>query len=396
MSKRSSSKFPFLSYPRNARRGVPSRRVRNVPLEFGIEPDTSSGPAARLARVGRRPATWVDEQAIGEVIGERDQSRPGLSVVDTIVDMPPSTGRALRFAEFGGTDRLTLKTSAVPEPGPGEIRVRVGVAGLNPVDWQILASPSLAAVFGVRPPAGYGNDFSGVVDAVGVDVQRWRLGDRVFGGARARAAADFFLASADDLRILPTPDGVSDLVAGVIDIVGRTASAVADRLRLGPDDTVLIGSAAGGVGTVLCQLAVTSGARVLGSGSSGSAEAIRALGVEPVRYGPELVADVQRLVPSGLTAAADLHGVAAAKAALELGAAPGRVVTIESDDPPAGAVAVNGRDARPDALLELLELVKADRLRVPVEATFALADYRIAIERQRLRHTRGKLALLLN
>jgi len=314
--------------------------------------------------------------------------------VDTIVDMLHVTNRALHFAGFGGLDKLSLVTAQRPEPGPDQIRVRVAVAGLNPVDWQILASPALAAYFGVRPPCGYGNDFAGTVDAVGTDVTNWQVGDRVFGGARARAAADYFLAQADDARILATPPGVSDLVAGVIDIVGRTASAVADRLRLSPDDTVLIGSAAGGVGTVLTQLAVASGARVLGSGSADSAEVIAALGAEPVRYGPDLVPDVRRLTPSGITAAADLHGVAAATAALELGAAPGRVATIEADEPPMGAVAVNGRDARPDALSELLGLVASGRLRIPVEQTYPLADYRIAIERQQQRHTRGKLALL--
>lgn len=306
-----------------------------------------------------------------------------------------ATNRALHFAEFGGIDQISLVTSEIPEPGPGEIRVRVTVAGLNPVDWQIVASPALAAHFGVQPPSGYGNDFAGVVDAVGTDVTRWRVGDRVFGGTRARAAADYFLAAADDPRILATPSEVPDLVAGVIDIVGRTASAVADRLRLGPDDTVLIGSATGGVGMVLTQLAVATGARVLGSGSSGSAELIRTLGAEPVRYGAELAEDLRRLAPSGLTAAADLHGVAAAKVALELGAAPGRVVTIEADDPPVGAVAVNGRDARPDALPELLGLVAAGRLRVLVEQTYPLAEYRLAIARQQERHTRGKLALLM-
>ncbi|WP_098461505.1 NADP-dependent oxidoreductase [Propionicimonas paludicola] len=309
--------------------------------------------------------------------------------------MPHAINRALRFAEFGGLEQLSLVTSERPEPGPGQIRVRVAVAGLNPVDWQILASPALAAHFGVQPPTGYGNDFAGVVDAVGAEVTRWRVGDRVFGGARARAAADYFLAAADDPRVLATPSGVTDLVAGVIDIVGRTASAVADRLRLGPDDTVLIGSAAGGVGTVLTQLAVATGARVLGSGSPDSAEVIRSLGAEPVRYGAELVSEVRRAAPSGITAAADLYGVTAATAALELGATPGRVVTIEADDPPVGAVAINGRDARPEALPELLGLVASGRLRIPVEQTFPLADYRVAIERQQQRHTRGKLALVM-
>jgi NADPH:quinone reductase-like Zn-dependent oxidoreductase len=271
----------------------------------------------------------------------------------------------------------------------------VTVAGLNPVDWQIVASPALAEKFGVTPPAGFGNDFAGVVDAVGVDVAGWQVGDRVFGGARGAALADHIIVSVEDRHIHRTPDDVDDLTAGVIDIVGRTASAVADVLALGREDTVLIGAAGGGVGSILTQLAARTGARVLGTGSTDSAGHIRLLGAEPITYGAGLAERVLATAPAGVTAAADLFGTDTALAALELGAPPERVVTIESEDPPPGVRAVNGSDARPGAALSLLNLVKDGHLRVPIEATYPLQDFMAAIRHQRGRHTRGKIAVTM-
>ncbi len=303
--------------------------------------------------------------------------------------------RALAFDAFGTIEQLHLTVRPIPEPGPRQVRVRVIVAGLNPVDWQIIESPALAAHFGVSAPGGFGNDFSGVIDAVGSQVTSWRVGQRVFGGARARAAADFFLAAADDPRLHPTPSRLSDLSAGVLDIAGRTASAVIDTLAPGEGDTVLIGAAAGGVGTIATQLAVATGARVLGAGSPSSARAISALGAEPVRYGSDLIADVSARAPNGITAAADLHGLDLAMDALRLGAGPGRVVTIEADEVPPGVGMVNGADARGSALEEIAELIVAGRLRLPVEEVYPLEDFRAAISRQRERHTHGKLALVL-
>lgn len=102
------------------------------------------------------------------------------------------------------------------------------------------------------------------------------------------------------------------------------------------------------------------------------------------------------MAPGGITAAADLHGLETALAALHLGAPPGRVVTIEADLLPPGIGIVNGADARPDALEQLAELIIAGRLSLPVEAAYPLEDFQAAISRQRERHTHGKLALLIS
>jgi len=301
--------------------------------------------------------------------------------------------RFVQHDAFGGPDVLGIAERPVPAPDGSDIRVRVTVAGLNPVDWQIVASPELASAFGVSLPSGYGNDFAGVVDAIGPETTRWAVGDRVYGGARGRALADHIVLAEGDPRIHRTPEGVADRTAGVVDVAGRTACAVADALAAGPGDVVLVGAAGGGVGTILTQLLVRSGARVLGTGSEATADHIRSLGAEPVRYGPGLEARVRVLSPAGVTAGADLFATETAVAALALGAQPGRVVTIEADDPPPGARAVNGSDARPGALDGLLLRVRDDGLRIPVEAVYPFAEFRDAVDHQRSRHARGKVAV---
>ena len=67
---------------------------------------------------------------------------------------------------FGSPEVLRLEERDVPEPGPGEVRITVASAGLNPVDWQIVESSDVAKEFGISLPSGFGNDFSGIIDAV--------------------------------------------------------------------------------------------------------------------------------------------------------------------------------------------------------------------------------------
>jgi NADPH:quinone reductase-like Zn-dependent oxidoreductase len=303
---------------------------------------------------------------------------------------------ALIHTEHGGPEVLFLREQPLPLPGPSEIRVRVSAAGLNPVDWQIVASSELAAAFGITLPSGFGNDFAGTVDAIGSDVDNWEIGDRVFGGARGQAAAEYLVVPAGSRHLHRTPDRIDDVTASVLDVAGRTASAVIDALSPGPDDVLLVSAAAGGVGTLVVQLAVRAGARVLGTGSPASFEFIRALGAEPVEYGQGLAGRVAELAQGQLSAAADLFGSEAAEAALQLGVLSSRVVTIEADRPPGDARAVNGSDARNGALEDLALSIERGEIRVHLAAAFPLEQFREAVELQRSRHLRGKVTLTMS
>src|SRR3954467_4082897 len=106
----------------------------------------------------------------------------------------PSTARAVRLGSFGGPQVPEAGEVPVPEAGPGQVRVRVTAAGLNPMDWIMTADADTAARFGLSLPAGFGTDYAGVVDQVGDGVSGFTSGDRAFGGALSRAVADFVVA----------------------------------------------------------------------------------------------------------------------------------------------------------------------------------------------------------
>src|ERR1700744_174636 len=103
---------------------------------------------------------------------------------------PATTGRAVQLGSLGGPEVLSLREIAAPQAGPGQIRVRVTAAGLNPMDWFMTSDPDTATRFGLSPPPGFGTDYAGVVDQIGDGVSEFAVGDRVFGGALSRAVAD--------------------------------------------------------------------------------------------------------------------------------------------------------------------------------------------------------------
>ncbi len=221
------------------------------------------------------------------------------------------------------------------------------------------------------------------------------VGDRVFGGALSRAVADFVVidpageTAANEAH--HTPDGVDDRTAATLTIAGRTASAALATIAPGPNDTVLIGGAAAGVGLFAVQLARIAGARVIGTGSVTSADHLRDLGAEPVAYGDGLADRVRALAPGGVTAAIDLHRVETVHVARELGVPDSRICTIASQVE--GVPAANGANAAPGALEEIARLVAAGRLRVPVAASFPVEQIRRAAELQAGRHVQGKVVI---
>jgi len=304
--------------------------------------------------------------------------------------------RAVVYETFGGPEVLELR--AVPEPhaGPGEVRVRVTAAGLNPMDWGIAARPEAAAMFGITLPAGFGYDFAGVVDEVGDGVTAFAVGDRAHGGALGRAVADFVVlkvpAEGPD-GLFPTPDGLGDEVACTLPVAGATAAAALAAAGVRSGDTVLIGGAAGGVGVFAVQLAKLAGATVLGTASEGTFPFLRKLGAEPVAYGPGLADRVRAL---GVTAAVDLFGVETAEAALALGVPPERIATVAAGpNPPGGVRATGGADAEPGALGRIAAAILAGELTVPVAAVFPVERIRDAVALQAGRHVHGKVVITL-
>jgi len=264
------------------------------------------------------------------------------------------------------------------------------------MDWFMTSDAETATRFGLSLPSGFGTDYAGVVDQVGDGVTEFAAGDRVFGGALSRAVADYVLISVPGTIAAGgdahhTPGGVDDRTAATLAIAGCTAAAALAVVDPGPSDTLLIGGAGGGVGVFTVQLACLAGARVVGTGSATSADALRALGAEPVAYGDGLVDRLRALVPAGVTAAIDLYGTDTVRAARELGVPDERITTIAAQVN--GITPANGANATPGAIEEIARLVAAGQLRVPIAAAFPVEQIRAAVELQAGRHVHGKVVI---
>ena len=256
--------------------------------------------------------------------------------------------RAVVYETFGGPEVLELRDIPEPHAGPGEVRVRVTAAGLNPMDWGLASRPEAAAQFGITVPSGFGYDFAGVVDEADGGATGFAVGDRVYGGALGRAAADFVVVKTPATAaeaLFHTPDGISDEVAGP-----RRWPATPPSPRWRRSAAVrqhrLDRRRRGGVGVFAVQLAKLAGATVIGTTAPGTFEFLRQLGAEPVAYGAGLADRVRKLAPGGVTTATDLFGTETAETALALGVPPERISTVTAGpNPPGGVRPTGGIDA---------------------------------------------------
>lgn len=302
--------------------------------------------------------------------------------------------RFVTYEEFGGPEVLRLTEAAKPEAGPGEIVVRARAAGLNPVDYKIFHGPA-AAAYNAVPPTGVGNDFAGIVDAVGAGVTGFAPGDRVFGGVRNHGVGEYVVATRDQL--LHTPVGLDDTLAAALDVAGKTAAASVALFDLGPDDTVLVSAAAGGVGVLAAQLALRTGATVIGTASPENHEFLRGLGVVPVDYSGDLVTALRSAAPGGITAVLDNNGRPTIEAALSLGIPASRINTIADHEAATefGVSTVGRAQSNPAELAEVARLVAEGEIALPLEQTFPLEHFAAAYERLEQGHLRGKIVITI-
>lgn len=300
--------------------------------------------------------------------------------------------RRVVYTRHGGPEVLEVVEAEVPEPGVGQVRVRVQAAGLNPVDWKTFRG---GGSYGVPLPAGVGNDFAGVVDALGEGVTEFAVGDAVYGGARHHAEADYLVIDAD--KLLRRPAGLTVEQAAGLDIVGRTALGSVTAVGIGPGDVVFVSAAAGGVGGLAAQLAVRAGATVVGTASEANHDHLRSLGVIPVAYGDDLVERLRDAAPGPFTAALDNHGRESIDAALALGVEPRRVNTIADRSVVAqyGISDVGGAGASLHNLPALAELIATGQLEFPIDSVYPLERVREAYEHLMAGHLRGKVVLSL-
>lgn len=308
----------------------------------------------------------------------------------------PKTMQAVRLARYGGTDVLEVDETPTPEAAAGRVLVRVRATSINPGETNIRIGV-LAERYPMDFPFGQGSDLAGEVVAVGAGVDRFAPGDAVFGWTDERAAqAEYVAVPAEQLA--SKPDGVPFEQAGSLFVVGATATAAVGALRLQPSETVVISGAAGGVGVLATQLAVRTGARVIGLASPANHDWLREHGAEPLPYDGDLAARLREAAPEGVGAFLDLFGGGYVALALdELGVPAERVNTIIDFAAVAerGVLSAGNADgARIEHLVALADDLAAGGLDLPIAGTRPLAEVREAYDELAERHTHGKIVLL--
>lgn len=300
--------------------------------------------------------------------------------------------KAVSYAQYGGPEVLEVVDAPEPHAAEGNVRVAVRAAGLNPFDAKVRRGGYIP---NHTVPSGQGAEFAGVIDEVGDDVTEWTVGDEVLGWIGRGAQAEYVVVPQSN--VARKPASLDWAVAGGLGLVTNTAKRAADALALGPDDTVLVTAAAGGVGIMSAQFAKATGATVVGTASESNHEFLRSLGVIPVAYGDGELERLRAAAPGGYTAALDHIGGDAILTALELGIPAGRINTI-ADAAAAekyGLTSVGGGKKTADELAEFARMAASGKLILPVRSTYPLADIVDAYRDLETGHGLGKVVLLL-
>jgi len=311
--------------------------------------------------------------------------------------------RALTLPGFG--EPLSLDELAVPEPGPGQVRVRVKAAGLNAFD-NAVAGGMMQGVVEYAFPVVIGRDAAGVVDAVGEDVTEVAVGDEVLGHVllgsplREGTLAEYALLPAG--AVAAKPEGVDFVSAAALPLAGAAAYAAVDAVQPQPGAAVLIVGATGGVGSYAIQLAVARGATVIATGLPEDAERLRGLGAtEVVDYREPLEAQVRSLVPDGVHGLIDVvnYDAGALGAVTALVRDGGRVSSTmgaaDADALAARKITATNVMAAPvrELLAELADQVASGALKVDVEQILPLQDATQGLDALAGGKARGKIVV---
>jgi NADPH:quinone reductase-like Zn-dependent oxidoreductase len=294
---------------------------------------------------------------------------------------------ALSYAKYGDPSVLELRQLPEPHAGPGEVRIAVRAAGVNPTDWKF-RSGLLKDAFPMRLPAIVGFEASGVIDEVGAGVDGVRVGDEVFGVGSA-TSAEFAVLD----HFSHKPAALSWEQAAGLALVAETALRGLELLGVASGQTLLIEGAAGGVGSAAAQFAIARGLSVIGTASEPNHEYLRSLGVVPTTYGPGLRNRVAVLAPGGIDVVLDAAGKGSLKNLVAIAGGPEKVVTLADFSAAEHNVRLTVAPGAFHALPEAARLFEEGRYTVAVDSQFGLADAAKAHERSEAGHLRGKIIL---
>ena len=313
--------------------------------------------------------------------------------------------RAMVMPRFGGPELFEERDVERPEPGPGEVLVRVVVAGTNPIDAKLRADGSFA---GLEPPVVLGSDVSGVVEEIGAGVADLAPGDEVyytpevFGPGSNGGYAEYNLVRAG--IVAKKPASIFHEEAAAVPLAGGTAYEVlVRRLGVRVGETVLIQGGAGGVGSFAVQIAHSAGARVIATAGPDNQETLRQLGADvAVDYTRGSVADValEETGGAGVDAVFDCVGGATIVESIPATRPFGRFATILGARGDLTPLYVNNQTLHGVLLMrerarldEMSHMLDRGQMRPLVDEVLDLGQIGEAHERLDSGHGRGKVVL---
>jgi len=324
--------------------------------------------------------------------------------------------RAVKFDKYGGIDVLHIDEVPVPIPEEDKVLVRVKAAGINPGEAAIRQG-YMDKQWPAHFPSGQGSDFAGVIERLGDKVDKFQVGDEVIGFTDDRASQAEYV-TVDANHIIRRPSHVSWEQAGALFVVGTTAYAAIRAVGLKKGETLVVSGAAGGVGSIVVQLARNLGARVIGLASKSNHEWITRHGGIPVTYGEGMTERIksaargtttdsgtsgtttdhmQQAAGSRIDAFIDTYGHGYVDIAVALGVKPERIDTIidfEAAHKHHVKMEGNAEGAKASVLAELANLIDKGRLEIPIARIYNLNDVRDAYQELEKRHTHGKIVLV--
>ncbi|MGC2289255.1 MAG: NADP-dependent oxidoreductase [Thermoplasmata archaeon] len=313
---------------------------------------------------------------------------------------------AVAVDQFGA--ELSVQKLPVPAVGPGEIRVRLRAASVNPVDWNRvdgLGKDFVPYVFPMIP----GIDGSGVVETCGPGTKRFRPGDEVFGFFWSfpwgRGTYAEYVVVSESQPILKIPSGLDNVDCAAIPVAGLTALTALDTFALLPGDSLLVHGASGGIGSFIIPLASSAGVRIVGTARPDAFDYVRALGAESVfdSRRPDLREALQKAQAEGFDGLLDLVSRSAEDFALvESAVRPGGFSQTPRGkmDPKLNldrGMRRTNLEIEPtdDRLSRLATAVLKKRLRIPVTARNPLDHAPEAVRRHRQGGVLGKTVLVI-
>lgn len=297
--------------------------------------------------------------------------------------------KAIRYHAFGGPDELQVEEITVPHPGPGEIRITVHCAGVNPSDWK-RREGQYQAFEEITFPLTVGVEASGIVDEIGDGVCDVAIGNAVFGFGDGTVAEKAILT-----HWAVKPAAVSFEVAAGLPVIVDTATRALDEVNIEAGQTLLVSGAAGGVGTAIVQLARLRGINVIGTASSPKHVYLASLGAVPTTYAPGLKARIAQLAPMGVDAAIDVAGAGVIAELIAIVGNPAHVLSVaDFSAEQYGAKFSHGPPEQPEiAFAEVAQLCAHGLFQLPVQGVYPLEQTAEAHRVSAEGHVTGKLII---